>query len=108
MTATHITVASHKNKDFAVEDGLFAAENASVIGDGGTVGVDLSVFDVALRPDYKAQVISQYPILEGKTIFGYVGRIETGKRGISIDFLVDIACAFDVSLDYLILGIKKK
>lgn len=38
----------------------------------------------------------------------HVGRIETGKRGISIDFLVDIACAFEVSLDYLILGIKKK
>ena len=38
----------------------------------------------------------------------HVGRIETGKRGISIDLLVDIACAFDVSLDYLILGIDRK
>ena len=38
----------------------------------------------------------------------HVGRIETGKRGISIDFLVDIACAFDVSLDYLILGIVRE
>ena len=38
----------------------------------------------------------------------HIGRIETGKRGISIDLLVDIACAFNVSLDYLILGINAK
>lgn len=34
----------------------------------------------------------------------HIGRIETGKRGVSIDLFVDISCAFNVSLDYLILG----
>ena len=38
----------------------------------------------------------------------HVGRIETGKRGVSIDLFVDISCAFNVSLDYLILGINRE
>ena len=37
----------------------------------------------------------------------HVGRIETGKRGTSIDLLVEISCTFNVSLDYLILGINR-
>ena len=78
-TATHITVASWKNREFAVQEGLMPAIKASVIGDGGTVGVDLSVFDIARREGYRAQVLAQYPVLQGKTIFGYVGRIEKDK-----------------------------
>lgn len=34
----------------------------------------------------------------------YLGKIETGRRGCSIEVLIDIALFFDVSLDYLVLG----
>lgn len=34
----------------------------------------------------------------------HLGRIELGKRGISIDFLLDIAALLDVSIDFLIRG----
>ena len=34
----------------------------------------------------------------------HLGKFESGKRGISIDLLVDISEALDVSLDYLIKG----
>ena len=37
----------------------------------------------------------------------HVGRMETGKRGTSMDLLVDISCVFNVSLDYLVLGINR-
>lgn len=79
FNSTHITVASKKNLQFAVAEGLMDKEKASVIGDGGTVGVDLSVFDISLRNAYKSLVHLQYPMLIGKTVFGYVGRIETDK-----------------------------
>ena len=78
-TATHITVASHKNKDYAVADGLFPAAKASVIGDGGTVGVDLEEFSYSKRGEYRSQVLTEFPLLQGKTVFGYVGRIERDK-----------------------------
>ena len=34
----------------------------------------------------------------------HIGKIETGSNGISIDFLIEVAELFHVSLDYLILG----
>lgn len=81
-SATHITVASRKNLDYAVEEGLMPASKASIIGDGGTVGVELSVFDVAKREAFKAQALEEHPELKNRLVFGYVGRIETDK-GIS-------------------------
>ena len=78
-SATHITVASRKNLEYAVADGLFPADKASVVGDGGTVGVDLNEFSYSKRGDYLDEVLKQYPVLKGKTVFGYVGRIERDK-----------------------------
>lgn len=34
----------------------------------------------------------------------HLGRLELGKRGCSIDLLIEVAIYFDISLDYLILG----
>ena len=34
----------------------------------------------------------------------YYGRIETGKKGCSVDLFIQLSALFDVSLDYLILG----
>lgn len=79
MSATHITVASKKNLDYAVADGLMPRKIASVIGDGGTVGVELSEFDIAKRETFKAQVLEEHPELKNRIVFGYVGRIETDK-----------------------------
>ena len=78
-TATHITVASYKNMDVAVKDGVMRREKCSVIGVGGTIGVDLDQFDYSKREQYRSEVLKEYPVLEGKTVFGYVGRIETDK-----------------------------
>ncbi len=77
--ATHITVASYKNMDVAVDDGVMDRKKCSVIGVGGTIGVDLKVFDYKKREQFMAEVLKEYPKLEGKTVFGYVGRIETDK-----------------------------
>lgn len=77
--ATHVTVASHKNLEFAVNDGVLNRNKASVVGDGGTIGVDLTVFDHNKRERFRSEVFNEYPVLEGKTVFGYVGRIESDK-----------------------------
>lgn len=79
MTATHITVASKKNLEYAVLEGLMPASKASVIGDGGTIGVDLSIFNYEKKNEYRNEVFAEYPQLKNKLVFGYVGRIETDK-----------------------------
>ena len=72
-------VASHKNLDLAVNDRLCRRDRALVIGDGGTVGVDLQQFDVQQRGQLKQEMLNRYPSLEGKTVFGYLGRIDVDK-----------------------------
>ena len=48
---------------------------------------------------------TQAPLAEKLNIsLDYYRSIETGRRGGSIDIIVEIAAIFDVSLDYLILG----
>ena len=79
LTATHITVASKKNLEYAVLEGLMPASKASVIGDGGTIGVDLSIFNYEKKNEYRNEVFVEYPQLKNKLVFGYVGRIETDK-----------------------------
>lgn len=88
LTATHITVASKKNLEYAVSEGLMPVSKASVIGDGGTIGVDLLQFNYEKRDEYKNDVLIEYPQLKDKLVFGYVGRIETDKG------IVDLLNAF--------------
>ncbi|MCD7864982.1 MAG: helix-turn-helix transcriptional regulator [Clostridiales bacterium] len=38
----------------------------------------------------------------------HIGKVEVAINGVSIDLLIDIAVFFDVSLDYLIMGRKKR
>lgn len=72
-------VASHKNLDLAVNDRLCRRDRALVIGDGGTVGVDLQQFDVRQREHLKQEMLNRYPSLDGKAVFGYLGRIDVDK-----------------------------
>lgn len=101
-TSTHITVASKKNLDYAVLEGLMPREKASVIGDGGTVGVDLTVFDFSKRDKYKAQVLEEHPELKDRLVYGYVGRIETDK-GIS-ELLEAFLRLDDINTALLLVG----
>lgn len=102
LTATHITVASKKNLEYALVEGLMPAAKASVIGDGGTIGVDLSLFSYDKREEYKGKVLNEYPQLKDKLVFGYVGRIETDKG------IVELLRAFlklnDESTALLLIG----
>lgn len=77
--STHIRPASWKNLDFAVSEGLYPRSKATVIGDGGTVGVDFSEFDRSRKPADKKLVSEEYPALKGNTVFAFVGRLQKDK-----------------------------
>ena len=68
INSTAIRPASWNNLDFAVSEGLYDKNKATVIGHGGTVGVDLSQFDVAKKEIYRDLVLSEYPQLKNKTV----------------------------------------
>lgn len=77
--STHIRPASLKNLHFAVSEGHYKANKAAIIGNGGTIGVDFSIFDKAAKLKYKTDVFQKYPILEGKFIYGFIGRLDKDK-----------------------------
>ena len=79
MNSTHIRPASWKNLDYAVEEGLYKREKAAAIGDGGTVGVDLTSYDLQKKPLYREEIRAKYPSLEGKYVYCFVGRFGVDK-----------------------------
>ena len=79
LFSNNFTVASHKIMEIAIADKLCSRSKGSVIGAGGTVGVDVNIFDYTKRVEYSASIYEKYPILKGKTVFGYVGRIDVDK-----------------------------
>ena len=79
MNSTHIRPASWKNLDFAVEEGLYKREKAVAIGDGGTVGVDLTSYVLQKKPLYREEIRAKYPSLEGKYVYCFVGRFGVDK-----------------------------
>ena len=79
MCSTHIRPASWKNLDFAVEEGLYEREKAAAIGDGGTLGIHLKLFDIEKKGSSRVEVLEQFPQLKNKLVFGFVGRINKDK-----------------------------
>ncbi|UVQ68160.1 glycosyltransferase [Bacteroides thetaiotaomicron] len=77
--SNYFIVASKKNMEIAIADGLCKRERVSVIGDGGTIGVDLKVFDYGKREECKLRMLERYPVLKGKLVYGYLGRIDVDK-----------------------------
>lgn len=76
--ATQINAVSRKNLEFAVNEGLYSKDKAVVIGNGGTIGVDLSQYDLKNRHAWREEKRRELGI-EGQTVFGFVGRLTSDK-----------------------------
>lgn len=73
--ATHILQVSEKNKQLAVSDGMYKAEKCTILGKGGTIGVDLKNYDLSKKTQYRHEVRLKYSVPEDAVIYGFVGRI---------------------------------
>lgn len=77
--STHIRAVSPMNMEFAIKEGLYTKEKAKVIGNGGTIGVDMQLFDINEREDYRKAIRAEYGIGDKDFLFGFVGRISADK-----------------------------
>lgn len=77
--STDICPASQKNLEYAVNEGLYKAEKSVIIGNGGTIGVDLEKYDLKRKQEYKDVVLAQYPVLKDKLVVCSVGRLSRDK-----------------------------
>lgn len=77
--STLVKGQSPKNMQFAIDEGLCKADKISVVGIGGTIGVELDkcrAFDHAQK---RAELRKKYGIPENAFVYGYVGRVNADK-----------------------------
>lgn len=78
-SSTHIFAVSPKNKEFAIKEKLYKDNKAKVVGNGGTIGVDLNVFDINLKNTWREEIREQYKIEKEDFVYGFVGRLSRDK-----------------------------
>ena len=79
ILSTHIRAQSPKNMQFAIDERLCKAEKISVVGIGGTIGVELDKCRSFDNDEKKRELREKYSIPQDAFVFGYVGRINTDK-----------------------------
>lgn len=77
--STDIRAVSPMNKDFAVAEGLYPKEKAVVVGNGGTIGVDMRRYDIQEKTKYRSTIRNQYGISDESFVYGFAGRVSADK-----------------------------
>ena len=77
--STAIKAQSPKNMQFAIDEGLCKKDKISVIGIGGTIGVDLSQCRSFDNNEAKKELREKYGIPQDAFVYGYVGRVNVDK-----------------------------
>jgi glycosyltransferase involved in cell wall biosynthesis len=77
--STHIRPVSQKNLKFAINEGHYKLNKAKVLGVGGTIGVDETIFDINKKEEFKLCVLEKFPTLKEYQVFGFVGRVVRDK-----------------------------
>ncbi len=77
--STQVKAQSPKNMQFAIDEGLCKKDKISVIGIGGTIGVDLSQCRSFDNNEAKKELREKYGIPQDAFVYGYVGRVNVDK-----------------------------
>lgn len=79
LASTHVRAQSPKNRLFNISEGNCPANKISVIGIGGTIGVDFKEFDISQYENYRQEIRKRHGLTENEFVFGYIGRIHRDK-----------------------------
>lgn len=77
--STIIKAQSPMNRQFAIDEGLCPGQKISVVGYGGTIGVDLTDLDIAKKQQWSEEIRSLHGIRKEDFVFGFAGRITVDK-----------------------------
>ena len=77
--STDIREVSQLNREIAIKEGLCKSNKISVIGKGGTIGIELDKCDITQKENWKYEIKNKYHIPQNNYVFGYLGRINKDK-----------------------------
>ena len=88
QNSTDIRAVSPLNKAFAVSEGLYSVNKAIVVGNGGTIGVDMAKYDINQKITWRNEIREQYGINPDSFVFGFSGRISVDKGCRELPYLL--------------------
>lgn len=77
--STQIVCVSRGNLNMAVNDHLFPEDKGVIIGNGGSKGVDLNLFNIAMKQEWNGRIRRKLGIAEDKIVIGFAGSIRRDK-----------------------------
>lgn len=77
--STDVRVVSPMNKAFAVSERLYPERKAVVVGNGGTIGVDMQKYNILKKTIWRQEIRNKFKIDENDFVFGFSGRISVDK-----------------------------
>ena len=77
--STHVRPVSHKNLQVALDEKLFNPGKGKVLGQGGTIGVDLNNYPLDKKAEFRNKIREQYGIFDDTYVYGFVGRLSKDK-----------------------------
>ena len=77
--STHVRSQSPLNMQFVIDESVCKKEKISVVGIGGTIGVDIDACDSFDHTQTKRQIRSRLGIPQDAFVYGYVGRLNKDK-----------------------------
>lgn len=100
--STAVRAQSPMNMQFAIDEKLCPENKISVVGIGGTIGVDLKQCDLFDRNEARSELRNKYNIPQDGFVFGYVGRINADK---GINELIEAFCELEKKYDNIYLSL---
>ena len=77
--STHVRAQSPLNMQLAIDEGICSKEKISVVGIGGTTGVDIKACDSFDRLATRNKIRDAYLIPHNALVYGFVGRLNKDK-----------------------------
>lgn len=102
--STDIRAVSPMNKAFAVSEGLYAENEASVVGKGGTIGVDMRQYNMDDKAGFRRKIREQYGISEDDFVYGFAGRVSVDKGNAELLRAFKAVAAAEPKAKLLIVG----
>lgn len=77
--STHVHAQSPKNLEYNVNNRLCKKNKISVVGIGGTIGVDFKEFDIKRKSEWRNEVRKLLNINQSDFVYGFIGRVHSDK-----------------------------
>lgn len=79
LNSTHIRSVSRLNRRFGIEEGLYPESKVKVIGNGGTIGVNLDDYKIENKEVWRSEVRKILEIPANAFVYCFCGRVSADK-----------------------------